>query len=55
MGTATAQLKRPAFSRAGVSDPTRPDFPESGLSVFFKNKFLTHTAGVSLQYYLYQN
>jgi len=39
--------------RVGVSDPSRPDFPELGLSVFSNSAFYTNTAGVSLQYFLY--
>jgi hypothetical protein len=36
--------------RVGFSDPSRPDFPELGLSVFSNSAFITNTAGVSLQY-----
>jgi len=39
--------------RVGISDPSRPDFPELGLSVFSNSAFYTNTAGVSLQYFLY--
>jgi hypothetical protein len=37
--------------RVGISDPSRPDFPELGLSVFSNSAFYNHTAGVSLQYF----
>jgi hypothetical protein len=36
--------------RVGIPDPSRPDFPELGLSVFSNSAFYTNTAGVSLQY-----
>jgi len=35
--------------RVGFSDPSRPGFPELGVSVFSNNTSYTNTAGVCLQ------
>jgi hypothetical protein len=34
----------------GISEPSRPGFPELGVSVFSNKAFYTNTAGNNLQY-----
>jgi len=36
--------------QVGISDPSRPGFPELGVSVFSNKAFYTNTAGNNLQY-----
>jgi hypothetical protein len=39
--------------QVGIFDPSRPGFPELGVSVFSNNAFFTDTAGFCLQHCFY--